>query len=107
MITIKRKYLEPIVFEEATTVDEAVEYAARNHISLEGADLSGADLSWADLSGANLRDADLSGADLSYAYLPHADLSGADLSGADLRGANKECGKILQEKKRNDDNKTT
>ena len=88
MIEIKRKNRDPLVVKDAHTVDEAVEYVARNHISLEGADLSATDLSWTDLSGANLSGADLSGADLSYAYLPYADLSQADLSYANLAHAN-------------------
>lgn len=93
MIEIKRKNLEPLVFEEATTVKEAVEYAVRNVISLKGADLSGADLSHADLSdtdlsGADLTDADLSDTDLSGADLRCACLRNTDLSGADLSGAN-------------------
>ena len=88
MIEISRKHREPLVVKDAHTVDEAVEYMARNHISLEGADLSATDLSWTDLSGANLSGADLSGADLSYAYLFHADLSQADLSYANLSHSN-------------------
>ena len=102
MITINRKNLEPLVFEEATTVDEAVEYAVNNHISLEGADLSDTDLSGADLKCACFRNTDLSGADLtgadvsdtdlreanlSAAILLGADLTGADVSYADLSGA--------------------
>lgn len=92
MIEIKRKNLEPLVFEEATTVKEAVEYAVRNGISLKGADLSDTDLSGADLSSAdlyktNLRNADLSGADLTNADLSCTNLHDSDLTGADLTGA--------------------
>ena len=79
MIEISRKNCEPLIIEEATTVKEAVEYAVRNCISLQGADLSGADLSDTDLSGADLSDTDLFGADLSRAYLRNADLSGATI----------------------------
>lgn len=82
MIEIKRKNQEPLVFEEATTVKEAVEYAVRNHISLEEVVLSGENLSRLDLSYINL-----SGADLSYAYISHSDLSYTNLSGADVYGA--------------------
>ena len=93
MIEIKRKNLEPLIIEEATTVKEAVEYAVRNHISLEDAELSGVNLYCADLSHANLCNADLTAAilcraDLSNANLCLADLSGVDLFGADLTDAN-------------------
>lgn len=93
MIEISRKNRKPIIIEEATTVKEAVKYAIRNGISLEGADLYRADLSGVDLSEMNLRDAnlrhtDLSYADLSYANLLFAHLNGANLSHANLSGAN-------------------
>lgn len=87
MIEIKRKNQEPLIIEEADTVDEAVEYAVRNHISLEGADLSNADLSGADLRCTCLRNTDLSGADLTGTDLSDTDLRKADVSGADLSGA--------------------
>ena len=65
MIQINRVKQEPVIVESATTVKEAVEYAARKRISLEGAELSGADLSGADLSEADLSWSDLSGAEVS------------------------------------------
>ena len=71
MIEIKRKNLEPLVFEEATTVKEAVEYAASNGISLKHAVLSGADLSDTNLSGADFFWTDLSGSDLSGATIDY------------------------------------
>ena len=88
MIEIKRKNLEPLVFEEANTVKEAVEYAVNNYISMKDADLSEADLSGADLSRMNLSGANLSRANLTGAYLLNANLSRANLSRADLSGAN-------------------
>ena len=113
MIEISRKNRKHIIIEEATTVKEAVEYAVKNRISLEGADLHNADLREADLrgsdlyctdlTGADLRDtnlreanlfhsylfnANLSNADLSYANLSNSDVRGADLTGANLSGAN-------------------
>ena len=87
MIEIKRKNLEPLVFEEATTVKEAVEYAVRNGISLQGADLSNADLSDADLECACFRNTDLSGADLTGTDLSDTDLREANVFGADLSRA--------------------
>ena len=92
MIEIKRKNLTPLVFNDASTVKEAVQCAVNNYISLSGAelsgtDLSGTDLSHADLSHADLSHADLSGADLRHTYVSHANLSHADLSGADVSGA--------------------
>lgn len=87
MIEIKRKNLEPLIIEEADTIDEAVEYAVNNHISLEGADLSDTDLSGADLKCACFRNTDLSGADLTGADVSDTDLRGADVSGTDLSGA--------------------
>ncbi len=88
MIQIKNES-EEVIYEskEAETINQAVEEAVRNHVSLSGADLSYADLYGADLSGAYLCKADLSGADLSGAYLCKADLSGADLSCANLSRA--------------------
>jgi hypothetical protein len=92
MIEIKRKNLTPLVFNDASTVKEAVQCAVNNYISLSGAELSGTDLSGTDLSHANfshadLSHADLSGADLRHTYVSHANLSHADLSGADVSGA--------------------
>ena len=92
MIEIKRKNQEPLVFNDASTVKEAVQCAVNNYISLSGAELSGTDLSGTDLSHANfshadLSHADLSGADLRHTYVSHANLSHADLSGADVSGA--------------------
>ena len=93
MIEISRKNREPLVVKDAHTVKEAVEYAVRNHISLEDAELSGVNLYCADLSHANLCNADLTAtilcrANLSHANLCLADLSGVDLFGADLTDAN-------------------
>lgn len=65
MIEISRKNRKPLIIEEATTVKEAVEYAVRNQLSLEGAGLFEADLTGADLSHANL-----SGANIDYSCLP-------------------------------------
>ena len=92
MIEIKRKNLTPLVFNDASTVKEAVQCAVNNYISLSGAELSGTDLSGTDLSHANfshadLSHADLSGADVSGADLSHVDLSYVVLSHVDLRGA--------------------
>lgn len=64
-----------------------VEQAARQGVSLRGADLCSADLRDAGLRGADLRDADLCSADLRGANLQGARLCSADLRGADLRGA--------------------
>ncbi|MFA7267035.1 MAG: pentapeptide repeat-containing protein [Candidatus Nanopelagicales bacterium] len=76
------------VADEATTMREAVEQAAKSRANLYGAILYGADLSYAALSGAALYGADLYGADLYDADLYDADLYDADLTGANLTGAN-------------------
>ena len=88
MIEISRKNRKPLIIEEATTVKEAVEYAVRNQLSLERAELFEADLTGADLSHAKLRDANLIYATLLGAKLREADLTGADLSRSNLRYAN-------------------
>jgi hypothetical protein len=81
------------VADEATTMREAVEQAAKSRANLYGAYLTGAilygaDLSYAALSGAALYGADLYGADLYDADLTGANLIGANLIGANLTGAN-------------------
>ena len=96
MITISRKNRKPNIIKEADTVKEAVEYAVKNRISLEGADLHNADLmeadlNAADLKGADLSNADMAGADLNKANLIYATLSGGMLTCANLFHANLSC----------------
>lgn len=79
MIEIQIKNKEPLEFEEAKTVKEAVQRAVKNGISLEGSDLSNEDLSGTNLSGADLSGTDLSETDLTGTYLLNADLSGANI----------------------------
>jgi len=73
---------ETLYCDETDSLVDLLESAARNRVSLDGADLPER-----DLAGANLPGIDLSGAELSHADLSRANLSGADLAAASLVGA--------------------
>ena len=90
MVQIKSWKTDEVIFEykaENPTMEETVEEAVRQGISLAFANLSGADLIYADLYRANLKYANLEGANLINALLRGADLEGANLKNADLFNA--------------------
>jgi hypothetical protein len=105
----------PIALIDATSYQQALEFAVRRRVSLTYADLKGirvpgaflggADLRGADLSHArlqqvslqktDLRTANLTGTILQHGYLYGADLRNASLRHADLRQCNLEQARLI------------
>ena len=82
------RYTSTVIFEaEVKTINELVELAVRQGVSLAYANLEGAIIYRAILYRANLEGAILEGANLEGANLYRAILEGANLEGANLEGA--------------------
>ena len=76
------------VSAENNILRQAVIWAIKNRVSLEGANLRGVDLSYLNLECVNFSGANLADSDLNSANLEGANLSDTDLRHANLRWAN-------------------
>lgn len=87
-IAIRERYTDKELFThecDDNTMEKTLNEAARQRISLEGADLRFVDLSGAFLHDLNLRGASLVGAKMVRCSLRYVSMAGADLKDADLR----------------------